>query len=130
MLTKMVENYTGLSAEIGDNLSSGWIDNAQQSVNLIKYWSILLAEYIKTAHKKADLFPSRFFRFCVPIFYSITFWNITLFKNMFRISSIMLNELCSITTQFVAKALISIWFLLCIQLIYYQKISLYQSIMK
>ena len=28
MLTKMVENYTGLSAEIGDNLSGGWVDNA------------------------------------------------------------------------------------------------------
>ena len=61
MLTKMVENYTGLSAEIGDNLSSGWVDNTQQCVILIKNWSILLAEYIKTAHKKADLCRSRFF---------------------------------------------------------------------
>ena len=61
MLTKMVENYTGLSAEIVDNLSSGWVDNTQQCVILIKNWSILLAEYIKTAHKKADLCLSRLF---------------------------------------------------------------------
>jgi len=50
-----------LSAEIGDNLSQRWLDNAEKNDNLIKYQSILLAEYIKTAHKKADLFPSQLF---------------------------------------------------------------------
>ena len=50
-----------LSAEIGDSFGMGRIDKPEKNDNLIKYWSILLAEYIKTAHKKADLFPSRFF---------------------------------------------------------------------
>ena len=50
-----------LSAEIGDSFGMGRIDKPEKNDNLIKYWSILLAEYIKTVHKKSDLFQSRLF---------------------------------------------------------------------
>ena len=50
-----------LSAEIGDNLSKRWLDNAEKNDKLIKYWSILLARSIKIAQKETDLFPGRFF---------------------------------------------------------------------
>ena len=79
MLTKMVENYTGLSAEIVDNLSSGWVDNTQQCVILIKNWSILLAEYIKTDHKKAELFPSRLFTVFEVDQKILTIWKTIIF---------------------------------------------------
>ena len=41
-------------------------------VNFAKFSQFLLARSIKTAHKKADLFPSRLFGFAPPISYSIT----------------------------------------------------------
>jgi hypothetical protein len=50
-----------LSAEIGDIFCPGKTANIEKSFILIEYRSILLAEYIKTVHKKADLFPGRFF---------------------------------------------------------------------
>jgi len=50
-----------LSAEIGDIFCPGKSGNIEKIFILTKKQSILLAKYIKTAHKKADLFPSRFF---------------------------------------------------------------------
>jgi hypothetical protein len=50
-----------LSAEIGDIFCPGKTGNIEKNFILAKKQSILLAEYIKTDHKKVDLFPSRFF---------------------------------------------------------------------
>jgi len=71
---KIAQNLPqGLSAEIGDIFYPAKTGNIEKSFILTKKQSILLAEYIKTAHKKADLFPSRLFGFASPISYSITF---------------------------------------------------------
>ena len=48
MLTKVVKKYLVLSAEIGDIFLPEKADNIEESFNLIKKQSILLAEYIKT----------------------------------------------------------------------------------
>ena len=68
-----LKTVPGLSAEIEDNFIVWNLDNRTKMPKLIIFKPILLAESIKTAHKKADLFPSRLFGFASPIFYSITF---------------------------------------------------------
>jgi len=50
-----------LSSEIGDIFCPGKADNIEESFNLIKKQSILLARSIKPAHKKANLCLSRLF---------------------------------------------------------------------
>ena len=80
-----------LSAEIGDCLSRGWLDKSQQCVVSIKYWSILLARNIKSAHKKADLCLSRLFDAFQVSQKILTYWKTMIFQSAFRISSIMLN---------------------------------------
>ena len=62
-----------LSAEIRAIFSPRKAGNIEVSFILNKKQSILLAEYIKTAHKKADLFPSRLFDIVEHILYIISF---------------------------------------------------------
>ena len=59
---KIAQNLPqGLSAEIADNFRSAGIELSGKKRNMNVFLSILLAESIKTAHKKSDLFQSRLF---------------------------------------------------------------------
>ena len=59
---KIAQNLPqGLSAEIADNFRSAGIELSGKKRNMNVFLSILLAESIKTAHKKSNLFLSRFF---------------------------------------------------------------------
>ena len=59
---KIAQNLPqGLSAEIADNFRSAGIELSGKKRNMNVFLSILLAESIKTAHKKSNLFQNRLF---------------------------------------------------------------------